>query len=547
LEALLLGVVGALSARVFLYILDVSQSFFLTGIAGYKPPGMPEEGGVFNQVIGPYGLWLIPLATTLGGLISGFLVYSLAPETEGHGTDTVIRAFHNAGGFIRARVVPLKLITSAITIGSGGSAGREGPTALLSAGIASVYATFLRRSDEERRLLVLIGMAAGLSAIFRSPIGAAIFAVEVLYSDMEFEANALLYAMLASVVAYLINGIFVGWEPLFQVPVDLQIPGFSNYVWYVLLGLASGLIATILPNVFYGIRDAFRLLPFSPHIKPAIGGLGVGLMAIVLPEVLGGGYGWIQEAIYGRLTVNLLFLLIFAKMLAFSLTISSGGSGGVFAPSLFVGAMLGGFMAKLFGLPPAGFVVVGMASVFAGAARVPIATLLMVTEMTGGYQLLAPAAFSIMISYFIQMTLSNRLRYKSLYEAQVPIRDDSPAHYVGELQNALRLLGEHRVSVPFTIGHVEIQELVKSGIAIDLSNGKQLAIGAVKPGSPIIGKPIKESVLTKFEDMEMVAILRGKEVLLPHPEVVLQSDDRLMIITSSETWKRLSEYLSSLS
>jgi hypothetical protein len=167
--------------------------------------------------------------------------------------------------------------------------------------------------------------------------------------------------------------------------------------------------------------------------------------------------------------------------------------------------------------------------------------------MTGGYQLLAPAAFSIMISYFIQMTLSNRLRYKSLYEAQVPIRDDSPAHYVGELQNALRLLGEHRVSVPFTIGHIEIQELVKSGIAIDLSNGKQLAIGAVKPESPIIGEPIKESILTKFEDMEMVAILRGKEVLLPHPEVVLQSDDRLMIITSSETWKRLSEYLSSLS
>jgi CIC family chloride channel protein len=234
-------------------------------------------------------------------------------------------------------------------------------------------------------------------------------------------------------------------------------------------------------------------------------------------------------------------------MLAFSLTISSGGSGGVFAPSLFVGAMLGGFMAKLFGLPPAGFVVVGMASVFAGAARVPIATLLMVTEMTGGYQLLAPAAFSIMISYFIQMTLSNRLRYKSLYEAQVPIRDDSPAHYVGELQNALRLLGEHRVSVPFTIGHIEIQELVKSGIAIDLSNGKQLAIGAVKPESPIIGEPIKESILTKFEDMEMVAILRGKEVLLPHPEVVLQSDDRLMIITSSETWERLSVYLSSLS
>ncbi len=547
LDALLLGVVGALSARVFVYILGVSQSFFLTWLAGYKPPGMSEEGDFLNQVIGLHGLWLIPLATTLGGLISGFLVYSLAPETEGHGTDSVVKAFHRAGGFIRARVAPLKLITSAITIGSGGSAGREGPTALLSASIASVYATFRHRSDEERRLLVLIGMAAGLSAIFRSPIGTAIFAVEVLYREMEFEADVLLYTMLASVVAFVINGVFVGWEPLFRIPAGLQIPGLSDYVWYALLGLASGLVATILPNVFYGIRDAFRSLPLPPHIKPAIGGLGVGLMALMLPEVLGGGYGWIQEAIYGRLTVTLLFILIFAKTLAFSLTISSGGSGGVFAPGLFVGAMLGGFIAELFHLSPAGFVVVGMASVFGGAARVPIATLLMVTEMTGGYQLLAPAALSIMISYFIQVALSNRLKYKSLYEAQVSNRDDSPAHYVGELQNALRLLDEHRVSVTSTIGHVEVQKLVTSGIAIDLPDGKELTIGVLKPESPIIGKPIKESILTRFEDMEMVAILRGKEVLLPHPENVLQSGDRLMIITSRETWNRLSEHLSPLS
>jgi CIC family chloride channel protein len=270
-------------------------------------------------------------------------------------------------------------------------------------------------------------------------------------------------------------------------------------------------------------------------------------MALGLPEVLGGGYGWIQEAINGELTVALLLILIFAKMLAFSLTISSGGSGGVFAPGLFVGAMLGGFIAEIFHLAPAGFVVVGMASVFAGAARVPIATLLMVAEMTGGYQLLAPAALCIMISYFIQVALSNRLKYKSLYEAQVPNRDDSPAHYVGELQNALRLLGEHRVSPASTIGHVEIQELVTSGIAINLSDGKELTIGELKPGSPAIGKPIKENILAEFEDMEMVAILRGKEVLLPHPEIVLQAHDRLMVITSIETWNSLREHLSPLS
>ena len=168
-ESAILGVVGACSAQLFTWALRICQHFFLTWIAGYRPPGLPEEGGVLRQVIGPHGLWLIPVATTLGGLISGLLVYNFAPEAEGHGTDTVVKAFHRAGAFIRARVAPLKLVASAITIGSGGSAGREGPTALIGAGVGSIYATVAHRSEEQRQVLVLAGMAAGLSAIFRSP------------------------------------------------------------------------------------------------------------------------------------------------------------------------------------------------------------------------------------------------------------------------------------------------------------------------------------------------------------------------------------------
>src|SRR5579862_406238 len=181
LDSVLLGIIGGLSARLFMWMLHLSQHFFLTWIAGYRPPGLPEEGGVLRQMIGPHGLWLVPVATTLGGLISGALVYGLAPETEGHGTDTVVKAVHWTGSVLRARVAPVKMVASAITIGSGGSAGREGPTALIAAGFGSVYASLLHRPERERRLLVLMGMAAGLSAIFRSPIGTAIFAVEVLY------------------------------------------------------------------------------------------------------------------------------------------------------------------------------------------------------------------------------------------------------------------------------------------------------------------------------------------------------------------------------
>jgi CIC family chloride channel protein len=440
IDTILLGVVGALGAQVFTLMLKGVEALLLTGLTGYTPPGLPDEGGVLKQVIGPHGMWLIPLATTLGGLISGILVYSLAPEAEGHGTDTVVKAFHRAAGFIRARVAPLKGVASAITIGSGGAAGREGPIALISAGIGSIYATLGKRSEEDRRLLVLIGMAAGLAAIFRSPVGTAIFAIEVLYSDMEFEAGALFFTMLGSIVAYVVNGLFVGWRPLFQVPRGLMLPEFSDYWWYAALGVGSGVAATLLPVVFYGLRDVFHKVPVPPHIKPAIGGLCVGLLALALPQVLGGGYGWIQEAMDDRLPLMILLALIFAKMLAFALTVSSGGSGGVFAPSLFVGAMVGGLMAKLFHQPSAAYVIVGMGAVFGGAARVPIATLLMVTEMTGGYKLLVPAALAVMLSYFVQTILSSPLKYKSLYEAQMASRAESPAHYMENFCIALNLM-----------------------------------------------------------------------------------------------------------
>ncbi len=535
IDTVLLGVVGALSAQVFTLMLKGAEALFLGGLAGYSPPGLPDEGGVLKQVIGSHGLWWIPLSTTLGGLISGILVYSLAPEAEGHGTDTAVKAFHRAAGFIRARVAPLKAVASAITIGSGGAAGREGPTALMSAGIGAIYASLTKRSDEDRRLLVLVGMAAGLAAIFRSPIGTAIFAIEVLYADMEFEAAALLYTMLGSLVAYVINGVFVGWQPLFQVPPDLSVPMFTDYIWYAVLGVGSGIVATLLPMVFYGMRDFFHKIPLPPHIKPAIGGLCVGLLALVLPQVLGGGYGWIQEAINGRLSLMLLLALIFAKMLAFALSVSSGGSGGVFAPSLVVGGMAGGFMAGLFHQPPAAFVIVGMAAVFGGAARVPIATLLMVTEMTGGYQLLVPAALAVMLSYLVQTILSTPLKYRSLYEAQMPSRAESPAHDMENTCIALDLVCKPWVCEPNKVCHLDLMTLLKSGVAVNLSEGKQLAIGILRPESAWVGKPARFGPSEELGgEFELIAILREGQIRLPHPDTLLQAGDRLLVITSSQ-------------
>lgn len=535
LDTVILGVVGALSAQLFTWMLKISSNFFLGWIAGYRAPGLPEEGGVLMEQIGQHGLWLIPLATTLGGLISGLLVFSLAPEAEGHGTDTAVKAFHQFGGFIRARVPFVKMVASAITIGSGGAAGREGPTALISAGIGSIYATFQKRPEEERRLLVLIGSAAGLSAIFRSPVGTAFFVIEVLYSTMEFDASALVYTMLASAVAYAVNGLFVGWQPLFNMP-DLHHPDFNEYLWYIVLGIAAGLIATLLPMIFYGMRDAFRALRIPMHFKPAIGGLFLGILALALPQVLGGGYGWIQEAIDGRLALQLMAVLIFAKILALSFTISSGGSGGVFAPSLFVGAMLGGTLAQIFHQSPAAFVVVGMGAVFAGAARVPVASMLMVTEMTGGYNLLVAAALAVMISYIIQVNLSARLKYTSLYEAQVPGRHDSPAHQVEHLETAVHLLAEKQVKVPGIVSHLDLRTLLASGIPIDLPDNKRLVIGTLDQDSPCSGSLIRDCFpISERENLDLIAILRDDHTILPHPSKQLQPGDRVLAIISPES------------
>ena len=531
IDSILLGVVGALSAQVFMFLLHASTHLFSVWIAGYVPPGLPEEGGVLTEKIGAHWLWYIPVVTTLGGLISGILVFSIAPEAEGHGTDAAVKAYHRLGGVIRSIVPPLKMLASAITIGSGGSAGREGPTALASAGFGSVYARLFRRSEEDTRLLVLIGMAAGLSAIFRSPIGCAVFAVEVLYSEMEYEASALFYAMFASVVAYVINGVFVGWQPLFKIPAHLGITNAGDYAYYLVLGLASGLIATMLPMMFYGIRDLFKMIPLPPHVKPAIGGLGVGLIALAIPQVLGGGYGWIQEAIDGRLTGELLLTLVFAKALAFCFTVSSGGSGGIFAPCLYVGAMLGGFLAHVFGLPPAGFVVVGIVAVFGAAARVPFATLLMVVEMTGGYEMLVPAAAAVAVSYFVQYELSSPLKYRSLYEAQVPTRADSPSHHAETLEVACRLLRDRQIPPDTMVDRMNLLDLLESGVPVDLSYGRNLDIVKVTMDSSCIGMPPQSVMLVDpGKDAEVAAIIRAGAVLIPQPDTVLQAGDRLLVV-----------------
>jgi CIC family chloride channel protein len=398
--------------------------------------------------------WLLLLIPTIGGLLSGILVFTLAPEAEGHGTDAVIDAYHNKQGQIRPRVPLVKIVASALTLGTGGSGGREGPIAQIGAGFGSLLSNLLHLRPTERRVLMAAGMGAGIAAIFRAPLAGTIFAAEVLYSSAEFESEVIIPTGIASVVSYCIFGAFSGWEPLFTIP-DLT---FSN-PWqlgpYLLLALFMVLLAMLYTHSFYGCKRLFDRLPTHKHFRPAIGAFLTGVVGLVLfflfhqqksvLAVLAFGYSAIQGAMTqdGHAGATILLAIALGKIATTSLTIGSGGSGGVFGPSMVIGGCGGGALGIVLHhlwptlvLHPAAFVIVGMAGFFSAAAKTPFSTMIIVSEMTGGYALLLPSLWVCTISFI----LSGK---KSIYSSQVEGRAYSPAHRGSFIRE---VLAEVRVS-----------------------------------------------------------------------------------------------------
>jgi len=544
-----IGIIGGLCAQIFIWVLDLAKELLLGGIAQYWAPGIPSEGGHPEERVGRFGRWLIPVVTTLGGFLSGWIVYRFAPEAEGHGTDGAIRAFHHNDGAIRGRVPLVKAISSAITIGSGGSAGREGPGAQISAGLGAIFARAVGCSNDERRLLLLAGMSAGLSAMFRSPLGAAVLAVEVLYGSMQFEGAALLYTMIAAVVAYAVNGAFVGYEPIFDLQQGLNVQGAGDLLWFAVLGLVAGLAAAGLPYAFYRSAELFRRLPGPRFLQPTLGGLLVGLLGLALPQVLGGGYGWMQHAIDGHIGLGLLLLLALAKVVAMSLTVSSGGSGGVFAPSLFVGTCLGAALAMAVNqmMPSAqlnvsAFAVVGMAALFSGAARTPMATMFMVVEMTGGYGLMVPAMLAVTLSFLVQVRVTRSVRYPQLYEAQVQSLGDSPVHHDEYVHKVVELIHAGRARMPKEATPVRLEELLTMGTSIPVEGtGRSICFAAVRGGAPAAGVLLRERPLGT--DISILSILRDEEVVIPGPNVAVAEGDRLILLLTPEAYDLASDSL----
>lgn len=425
------GFFGGLGAVAFYFAANGVDSMMLGSLADYHPPSAhgptsADDIAMLDSLAMDHS-WLLFLLPALGGLVSGYLVYTFAPEAEGHGTDAAIDSFHNKGGHIRGRVPWIKALASVATIGTGGSAGREGPIAQIGAGIGSMLGSKLGLSAADRRILLLAGIAAGVGATFRAPLAGALFAVEVLYRETDFEHEALIPSIIASIVAYSLFGAVTGWEPLLDTP-HFAFEQPRELVVYLLLGISCALAGIVYVRFFYKMRDLFSQLPVAPMFRPAIGGLALGVLAMFVPQVLGSGYGWVQAALYGKMALWVMLVIAIAKIVATSLTIPSGGSGGVFAPSLVIGALLGGALgatAEMF-FPamvadPRAYVLVGMAGFFAGVSNTPIATLIMVSELTGNYGLLAP----LMLVCVISMIIYHR---NTIYENQVQSRNDSPAH-----------------------------------------------------------------------------------------------------------------------
>jgi CIC family chloride channel protein len=539
--------------------------------------------------------WLLPLVTGVGGLLSGIIVFSLAPEAEGHGTDAAIDAIHHHAGRIRARIPPIKLVASALTIGTGGSGGREGPTAQISAAFGSLLAQWLGLSVQERRIAVAVGMGSGIGSIFRAPLGGALMAAEILYIH-DLEVEALIPSLIASIVGYSIYSAVYGYLPIFG---DLATIGFTHPVqllYYAMLGVICGFGGLLYERSFYGLTKVFHRLTWPRWIKPAFAGVLVGMLGLLLPGALHTGYGWVQISMTQRLLTLPLWgvlLLPFAKILSTSLSIGSGGSGGIFGPGMVVGGMLGASFWRLAHdvLPqmpadPAPLVIIGMMALFGGIAHAPLAVMLMVAEMTGNLSLLAPAMVAVAISTAL-------VGDRTIYHSQLLTRADSPAHRMRfsfpllsslfvrdamsptdstqeETDSAVRLEPDQSLDVALNqlaeagssqalvfegnriVGQLQVRDVMRTykgnlersvRRAQGLSAEATLFEARVDASSPLASRTLSQAGLPR--DTLVVSITRDGETLFPRATTRVEAGDLVLVMADRRSEPALRQFLES--
>ncbi len=407
-------------------IIGILAGFSAIGIRAmiefFSELSFPGEGNLLENIMSsPW--YIIILAPVIGGLIVGPLIYFFAPEAKGHGVPEVMQAILLKGGNIRPRVAVIKALASAISIGTGGSVGREGPIIQIGSSLGSTVGQFFRVPSKRLKTLVGCGAAAGIAAAFNAPIAGALFAVEIIL--MDFAVAQFSPIVISSVMATVISHHFEGDFAAFQVP-PYEMGSTVEIGFYFLLGAVSGLASYLFIKLLYYSEDLFEnRINFPEYFKPVLGGLVIGMIGLYFPHVMGVGYDTINIALHGNMVWKLAILLLFVKIFATSVTLGSGGSGGIFAPSLFMGAMVGAFFGTVvhdlfpdITAGPGAYALVAMGGLVAGTTRAPITAIIIVFELTNDYHIILP----LMITCIISMIVSSKLSRESIYTLKLVMR-----------------------------------------------------------------------------------------------------------------------------
>jgi CIC family chloride channel protein len=477
------GIVGGLGAIVFRVTLDFNRWLFFDLLL----PKISVYAYGFN--------WAYIVLPILGGLIIGPIIMKYAPETKGHGVPEVMEAVALKGGRIRKRVAFLKIFASSVTISSGGSAGREGPIAQIGASIGSFIGETLDLEAHEIRLLVVCGVAAGIAGTFNAPLGGALFGMEILYRGIGlFNAIPVIFA---SVIGAATVSTYYGTSPSFNAPTSLTFTNPSELVWYLLLGLIFGLISILWVKLFYGVEDGFGKLRVHDRYKFAMGAAMAGFIGIFFPSygIMGVGYEGINQALVGSFAITMLLTLGVLKMVATAFTIGSGGSGGIFAPSLYIGAMFGGALGLMFQFIAPGMIsqpftysLAGMAALFAGAAQAPLNVIIMIPEMANNYSLLAPIMISSVTSFMVAWLF---MRGSSIYTLKL------------ERRGVKLKMGRSFVLEYVKVGEVMTQNVISVRADMPLSALDLLIEESHHQGFPVIEKGRLVGMVT-FDDLTKV-------------------------------------------
>jgi CIC family chloride channel protein len=520
--AALIGVFGALIAIAFRWMITAFQELFYLG-------GSPMDN--------PLGMWIV-VVPAIGAVFVGVIVYWFAPEVKGAGVADVMRSVVANRARFRARVPALKALASSITLGSGGAGGREGPIVQIGASFASAVGQALKLTSTELRIMVACGAAGAIAATFNTPIAGAVFALELLL--LEFRTRSFIPLIISTVFATLVSRIFLGDFPTFDIVFEYKLENPYELGFYLALGVLAGLGGVLFIKVYYKIEDAFDSISLPMYIKPVIGALFVGAIGLFYPEALGVGYDSVASVLNSSLeapsapamAMVFLAILFVLKMLATSLTLGSGGSAGLFGPSLFLGAMLGAAFGILvnevspFGTASYGaYAMVGMAAVFASTSRATLTAILMLFEMTSAYEIILPLMFACVVADAVSSLLSK----ETIYTAKLAKQG---IKYVQDL--SVNILESAKVKDAMTPDYTAVKEdtPLRKVVDMHLYTGRK-GFPVVSDDGRLKGVITLTDVRKAFEGDKRDALVKDvmtKRVVTVYPDETLQTAMEKMVL-----------------